>query len=407
MLRILAGVSILLLTYEAYTLGTSVVVPLLRNANILQTDFHYYYEAALRFRADPSRLYLPTDDVIAGFAYPPPAIVPFMVLSHLPLGLAFLIFTTCSYAAVLAAIWAWIRYLRDRGAEVDPEAWVALSIIAVALGPTYMNAIFGQVNTFVLGCGVAFVSMSAVRPWASGSWLAAGMWLKIYPVLNGAAALWDHRSRKAIVYGAIAALLMALVLLPIVPSQTYRSFVDVLQTRLDKTAVHISNQSLIAFMERFSIAPERFLNWSGEQALNANIAVRASNAFIGLGLIALLWTRARSNPQAMATSTAALIALAAVIAPLGWGHTYVLVLPLVVTQLLSMRHDSILRTTVVCACVTAMMLPATRRFGFLDTWPAPLQNIAYSRYLLATLVLIALPAPRGQRPLTAPPDSRG
>ena len=27
--------------------------PLLDNPNALQTDFHYYYEAAVRFRADP------------------------------------------------------------------------------------------------------------------------------------------------------------------------------------------------------------------------------------------------------------------------------------------------------------------------------------------------------------------
>ena len=49
-LRILAGVSIALLIYEAWTLVTSVLLPLLGNPHILQTDFHYYYDAALRFR---------------------------------------------------------------------------------------------------------------------------------------------------------------------------------------------------------------------------------------------------------------------------------------------------------------------------------------------------------------------
>ena len=48
-------------------------------------------------------LYLPTDDVIAGFAYPPPAIVPFMWLQRLPLGAALLLFTIASYAALLVA----------------------------------------------------------------------------------------------------------------------------------------------------------------------------------------------------------------------------------------------------------------------------------------------------------------
>ena len=76
MLRIVAGVSLALLLYESNTLIGAVLWPLWNNPSALQTDFHYYYEAALRFRGDPTRLYSPSDDVIAGFAYPPPAIVP-------------------------------------------------------------------------------------------------------------------------------------------------------------------------------------------------------------------------------------------------------------------------------------------------------------------------------------------
>jgi len=46
---------------------------------------------------------------------------------------------------------------------------------------------------------------------------------------------------------------------------------------------------------------------------------------------------------------------------------------------------------VICACVLAMMVPSGRRLDFVDVLPAALQNLAYSRYLLATLILIALP----------------
>ena len=116
MLWILAGVSIALLAYEGFTLGTAVLLPLLSNPNALQTDFHYYYEAALRFRADPSRLYLLTDDVIAGFAYPPPAILPFVALSHLPLGEALLWMTMGSYRRSSSArSGCGSRYLNRRG----------------------------------------------------------------------------------------------------------------------------------------------------------------------------------------------------------------------------------------------------------------------------------------------------
>src|SRR5687768_9257177 len=118
-LWILAGASIALVIYEGWTLGTQVLLPLLDNASILQTDFHYYYDAAIRFRGDPSRLYLATDDVIAGFAYPPPAIVPFVWLSHLSLGAGLLLLTLSSYAVLAVSIVLWLRYLNRRAVPIS------------------------------------------------------------------------------------------------------------------------------------------------------------------------------------------------------------------------------------------------------------------------------------------------
>lgn len=76
LLWVLACASIPLLIYEAMTLIGSVVRPLLANPQAIQTDFHYYYDAAIRFGANRMRLYNLDDHVIAGFAYPPPAILP-------------------------------------------------------------------------------------------------------------------------------------------------------------------------------------------------------------------------------------------------------------------------------------------------------------------------------------------
>ena len=109
-------------------------------------------------------LYLPTDDVIAGFAYPPPAIVPFMWLQRLPLGAALLLFTIASYAALLVAVRMWLSYLEKQGVVADTRTKIAVVLIAVAAGPAYMNAIFGQVNAFVLACSVAFVSFAPLLP---------------------------------------------------------------------------------------------------------------------------------------------------------------------------------------------------------------------------------------------------
>ena len=92
LLWILACASIGLLVYEAVTLTGSVLGPLLANPQALQTDFHYYYDAARRFPRSGD-LYSLSDDVIAGFAYPPPAIVPFLWLSSWSLGTALVAFT--------------------------------------------------------------------------------------------------------------------------------------------------------------------------------------------------------------------------------------------------------------------------------------------------------------------------
>jgi len=407
-LWILAGVAVALLIYEGWTLATSVLVPLLGNPRVLQTDFHYYHEAAMRFRGDASRLYLPTDDVIAGFAYPPPAIAPFVLLSYAPLGMAFLILTVASYAAILAAVWMWLRYLRGHGHEISAPATAAVTLIAVGLGPTYMNAIFGQVNALVLLCAVTFITWAAVRPIASGALLATGIWLKIYPAAIVAAGIWDRRTWKALAYAAVAAMVIVILVLPVVPLDTYASYLGVLGARSDKTALHISNQSLIAFLERFFVDPERFLNWTGEQAITASAAVRAVNVMAAAAAIALLWARVKTNADAAVHSAAALIALPALIAPLGWGHTFVFVLPLAITLLVSARQSGLVFQLVVAACVAALMIPAGRRFSLIEQWPAWAQNLAYSRYLIATMLLIALPpqAVGGERDfLNSPSDS--
>ena len=60
-------------------------------------------------------------------------------------------------------------------------------------------------------------------------------------------------------------------------------------------------------------------------------------------------------------------------------------------HLVSLRDARPVHVVLVGCSVAAMMIPAGRRFWFIEQMPAWAQNVAYSRYLLATLVLIALP----------------
>ena len=383
MLWILASVAIALICYEVPTLITAVLRPLWSNPNALQTDFHYYYEAARRFSADDTMLYLATDDVIAGFAYPPPAIVPFMWLQQLPLGAALLLFTVASYAALLVAVRMWLSYLEKHGVVADAKTTIAVVLIALAAGPAYMNAIFGQVNAFVLACSVAFVSFAPLLPWAAGVTLALGIWLKVYPVVLVAIGVWDRRTWRAIGWTMVAAAVVAVVTVPLIPPAAYRVLLfDVLPARIDKTAIHFSNQSLVAFLERFRYPSELFLNWTGQQAVTVSDVVRGANAlFAGVAVVAL-WKRR----QSLVSKAACSIALAAVIAPLGWGHTYVMVLPLVILQLIAMKDAALTTGIMIFLCVMALMIPAGRHLpiSFAPDW---LENLIYSRYLIATIAL--------------------
>jgi len=401
LLWILACASMVLLTYEAATLIGSVLRPLIANPQIIQTDFHYYYQAAERFSASRKDLYAMADDVIAGFAYPPPAIVPFIWLAKAPLGTALLAFTITSYLVLIGSLQQWIGYLRRSGFAVDRRSVVAIMLIALGLGPTYMNAVFGQVNAFVLGAAVAFVCLAPTATLEAASVLALGIWLKIYPIVLAAIAIWDRRARRALAWSVVALLAIGALAMAIVPYHEFEVFFrEVLPARADKTAIHIVNQSLVAFLERFRYPTDLFVNWTGHEAVRVSLVLRVVNAAFAAAAIAVMWQRRRF----VALNAASLIALIAVIAPLGWGHTYVMVLPLLVYQLIAMTTASLNTAIAIFLCVLAFMIPAGRQLP-IEWAPDWLENVVYSRYLIATIALMLISTTIGQTTESAPVTS--
>ena len=401
LLWILACASTVLLVFEARTLIGSVLGPLLANPQVLQTDFHYYYEAAQGFSAGSRRLYAMSDDVIAGFAYPPPAIVPFIWLAKAPLGTALLAFTITSYLVLFGSLQQWIGYLKRNGFTIDRRSVIAIMLIALASGPTYMNAVFGQVNAFVLATAVAFACMAPTAIFEAATLLALGVWLKIYPIVLAAMAIWDRRVWRALAWSAAAFLAIGVLAMAIVPYREFEVFVtDVLPARADKTAIHIVNQSLVAFLERFRFPSESYVNWTGHEAVRVSLIVRLVNVGFAATAIAAMWKRRHAG----ALNAACLIALIAVIAPLGWGHTYVMVLPLVVYQLIALKDVSQGKAIAIFVCMLAFMIPAGRQLQ-IDRAPDWLENVVYSRYLLATIALMTISTVLGRTTESGPVTS--
>jgi alpha-1,2-mannosyltransferase len=394
LLWVLAAQSAALLIYEGATLIGSVLRPLIANPNALQTDFHYYYDAAVRFNANAFQLYSATDDVIAGFAYPPPAILPFAWLARWPLGTALLALTIASYLVMVVTARHWVGWLKRQGYRCDRRTTIAVTLVVLASGPVYMNAIFGQVNAFVLASAVGFISLAPTAVLAAAVLLAAGTWLKVYPLLIAAIGLWDRTTRRALRWSVAAAAAIGLIVgLAFVPLPNFVTFFfEVLPARADQTAIHITNQSLVAFLERFRYPSAQFVSWTGEQAVTVGVPVRLWNVLFAVGAIGLMWMRSHDGIRHRALNAATLMALVAVVAPLGWGHTYVMVLPLVMLQLLAMRDARPALAAVIFVCIEALMIPAGRRWTFLEASPDWMLNLIYSRYLLATLVLAAIPS---------------
>lgn len=387
LLWILACASVLLLIYEAWTLTGSVLRPLIANPNAIQTDFHYYYAAAQRFSSAPAYLYVFADDVIAGYAYPPPAILPFMWLTRWPLGTALTALTILSYLMIAVATQQWLKYLRAKQYAIDRPTAIAIWLIVFAAGPTYMNAIFGQVNAFVLASAVAFVRLAPAAAGWAGFLLALGTWLKIYPAYLVFIGLWDRATWRAIGFAVAAGIVIPVLLLVVVPPQAYRDFLFVLDARVDKTAIHITNQSLVAFLERFRFPSDLFLNWTGQQAVTVSWSVRTIGTVATVLCAMATWKR----QAPVEVKAATMIALIPIIAPLGWGHVYVMVLPLVILRLISLKQATPIAAALVVISVVALLIPAGRHLP-IDPAPDWIENILYSRYLIATLILIAISA---------------
>lgn len=107
--------------------------------------------------------------------------------------------------------------------------------------------------------------------------------------------------------------------------------------------------------------------------------------------LVLPWKRADGGLRlSVVASDAIVMAVLAMVAPLGWGHTYMLALPLVILRLALIGQTDPLRAFVVFCCVAALMVPAGRLFSFANHWSGWLQNLVCSRYLLATAILAVL-----------------
>ena len=91
-------------------------------------------------------------------------------------------------------------------------------------------------------------------------------------------------------------------------------------------------------------------------------------------------------------SDIAFLALIPVFSPLGWGHTYVLMLPLafLVYCQLNETNGNFLNPVLIFLSGLVMLLPVYHEASFMSGWPPILQDIYYSRWLFLTALFMMI-----------------
>lgn len=399
-LGLLGGVSVVALLVAPVWLGARIFVPVWTGEMPFITDFSYYYEAAQRFVADPLALY--PDPY--GFMYPPPSVLLFLPFLALPTPAAFTVMVVLnavlSAVAVLLALRFWEQHRDER---VAAPLKATLLLVGLASAAVFQNLKYGQVNVLVLMVGLGFLGLLArERPVWAGLVLAAGFWLKLYPLVLAPLALRREQGAPCALGLGIGLVVLPVLLLPVVPLGLYEQYVfELMPYWGGVTNMHALNQSVVGVLERLHLPLEAFLLsrdtpvHAPTQVVNTVVAAVLLGGFAGAYLL-------RRLPRVAAGF--GMLAALPVISALGWEHTYVLALPLYVIVLVeAQRRESWARWGVAFGWLVLLVpkVPEGAMVRLFEAFPRPFHDLFYARFLLVTLLFLGLMAAWAWRRETA------
>lgn len=358
----------------------------------VSSDFHIFYEAAQQALRDPLGLY-PADAkrTLDGYLYPPPAVFLFLPLTLGSLETTFLFANAVVLACGIAALALYMGLVcRAYGLPRDRLLW--LVVFGLAMDTGAMAAVRqGQVDTIVLLLCIAPVWLDAKGwPKTAGALIAAGCWIKIYPVLMLFWLFCRPQWRAMLIGFAIAAAAIPLLSLSVVPVELYLDyFRNQLPSMSGHAIINIDNQSFAAILVRAQAPLAEFTVRFTTLPLPGWFRAGVVALMLG-GMGAAVWRMRQIGAPALLVASWA-TAMACLVAPLGWGHTYCLLLPLLIHVLyLALARRAWWQIIVAGGCYLALLLPAHHRF-FADTLiPGWAGQLFYARYALAALVLLAL-----------------
>jgi hypothetical protein len=350
-------------------------------------DFAVYYEAAQAL-LHHLPVYEQTITSPNGFLYPPVSLGLFVLFAPFSPQVAYSLFATVVYGSTAVASWLFLRQVAAAaGKPISRLMLIACAVFGLGFAPTYLNVIAGQVNTLVLLLCVFYLYLLDRRPFLAGVLLGLAAWIKVYPVLLGIFVFAHSRYRNVLLGLACVFFAAPLLLAWLVPVNLYRDyFFSVLPQVSRIGTVHIYNQSIAAAVHRFFRPLADAFNW--EVYTLSTVAQGVSTLVLSVSaIVVLLWLRrdvaARKN-----AGFALLLALIPMLVSLGWGYTYVLVLPLIFMLLLHAAERGIWWQAAVLILISGFCIPSYSEVQAINRLPEILAQVFYARYPLATLAMV-------------------
>jgi alpha-1,2-mannosyltransferase len=363
----------------------------------VSSDFHIFYDAAARSVADFSAIYKDgwkadvQKDVatLQGFLYPPPSVLAFVPLVIWDKPEAFAVFSGLAFLAAVVSIWIWLGLLaRNRVATPGRTEIATQMLLALVTAPVYLNR-GGQVGTFILLFCVLGVALGNGRwGWIGGLLLALGGWIKIYPGLLLLAMPLRNDWRKAAIGFVAAAIAIPLLSLIVIPFDMYQQYFSVLLPAMSGRAIiNIDNQSLAAIWLRLQdtgLDPQTSFTALPVPGLFTACCAAGAGAMIA----AFAWLTRAAEASFLPVS-AVIMSLIGPIAPLGWGHSYAFMLPLLVMVLAIAWQRSAYPALLGAMFAWALIVVPSHTRLPENLLPQIVEQVFYARYPIAVAIMLA------------------
>jgi hypothetical protein len=293
-------------------------------------DFPVYYRNTRNFLEDPHTLY-DRDAALtpSSYLYPPLSVLLFVPFVSFGESTAFTLFQLGNAAALALATVLILRVRRSLFPDGERHrAYGAFFVLLVVTsGPACGGFALGQITPILLALSVGAVYLShRGRPVLAGLALSMACWTKIYPTLLLIAMLVSRPHRKAAGMTILFGALLPVAMLWLIPFGLYtRYFLELLPAFSSEIQIHADNHSFVAVLARLQLPPSQWTSWN---VVGVAPWIKAVNfAVLVLGIAFLSCRRVRNAHDPLLVALFALCFIS-VVAPLGWGHSFLLSVPL-------------------------------------------------------------------------------